>query len=77
MLLLSVLICPPVVVVTVLVAVTLLASTGVKVKVSWIGRPRAPGSLVVLPGPAGANHPPAVPTTLPVTLAAVLVPLLL
>ena len=63
-----------VVVVTVLVAVTLLAGT---VKVRSAGsRPRQ-GRCGRVAGPARADHPPAVPTTtLPVTFAAVLVPLL-
>jgi hypothetical protein len=65
-----------VVVVTVLVAVTLLTGM-VKVKVSWIDAPGARLSVVVF-APLVLIAPPAVPTTtLPVTLAAVLVPLLL
>jgi hypothetical protein len=66
-----------VVVVTVAVAVTSLTAM-VKVKVSVIVCPGVSVSVFVLPVPLVVITPPAVPTTtLPVTFAAVLVPLLL
>jgi hypothetical protein len=66
-----------VVVVTVAVAVTSLTAM-VKVKVSVIVCPGVSVSAFVLPVPLVVITPPAVPTTtLPVTFAAVLVPLLL